>query len=78
MFKTGLTNAFFNEFVSSYRPPKSRKKFTGPLPIFVDGKNIKCLADLYDSDIGTDGVFAVTVGDDGSLEMLAVHSEQQS
>ena len=75
MYKTHLTATVFKDFSSCYQhftsqPPKSPDQAF----VYVDGDGVRLLTSVVDDlSAAGDGIFALSVAQDGFVEMLTLH-----
>lgn len=71
-FKSGLTNQAFQELKSSFQSScstfLSKKSAGNNAFVYVDDHGVKYLAETLNSE---DDVFAISIAEDGYMEMLA-------
>lgn len=75
MYKTHLTATVFKDFSSCYQHFTSQKTKSPDQPfVYVDASGVKLVTDVVDdlSD-SSDGVFALSMAQDGFVEMLSLH-----
>ncbi len=75
MYKTHLTATVFKDFSSCYQHFTSQKTKSPEQPfVYVDASGVKLITNVVDEDNdSTDGVFALSVAQDGFVEMLSLH-----
>ena len=75
MYKTHLTATVFKDFSSCYQHFTSQKTKSPDQPfVYVDASGVKLITNVVDEDNeSTDGVFALSVAQDGFVEMLSLH-----
>lgn len=75
MYKTHLTATVFKDFSSCYQHFTSQKSKSPDQPfVYVDASGVKLVTNVVD-DMGSsgDGVFALSMAQDGFVEMLTLH-----
>ena len=75
MYKTHLTATVSKDFSSCYQHFTSQKTKSPEQPfVYVDASGVKLITNVVDEDNdSTDGVFALSVAQDGFVEMLSLH-----
>lgn len=75
MYKTHLTATVFKDFSSCYQHFTSQKTKSPEQPfVYVDASGVKLITNVVDEDNdSSDGVFALSVAQDGFVEMLSLH-----
>jgi hypothetical protein len=74
LFKTGLTATIYENFLDSYQSFETKKSSSNTPFVYVDENGIKIITDIVnESDNSADGVFAVSVAEDGWMEFLALY-----
>ncbi len=75
MYKTHLTATVFKDFSSCYQHFTSQQTKSPEQPfVYVDASGVKLITNVVDEDNdSTDGVFALSVAQDGFVEMLSLH-----
>ncbi len=74
MFKSGVTSLVYSNFVDSYQSLNSSAKQPNTPFVYVDENNVKLITDvIQDLRCNDDGVFAVSVAEDGWMEFLAMY-----
>ena len=70
LYKTPLTATVFKEFSSVYQQINS--PMTGPASafVYVDSYGIKLVTGVVEEQ-GSDGIFAISMAEDGLVEMLS-------
>lgn len=72
MLKSALSSNLFEEFVSSYQSFTPTDPENVPF-VFADSQGtIRLLTNVVDESASKDGIFAVSMGDDGFMEFLAL------
>lgn len=75
MYKAPLTATVFKDFSSCYqhfsRKPLSKNP-DEPF-VYVDSSGVKLVTGVVDEQNTTDGVFALSMAEDGLVEMLAMY-----
>lgn len=72
LLKSSLSEALFNNFTSSYQSLTGIDDKQKPY-VFVDHDgSVKLLTNVIESNENEDGIFAVSVADDGHMEFLAM------
>lgn len=82
-FKSGLTQQMFLEFKSSINQKKSKIKnqsssslhHSSAAFVYVDDQGVKYVANLLTDLEDEDDVFALSVAEDGFMEILTVNKE---
>ena len=75
MYKTHLTATVFKDFSSCYQHFISQKSKNPDEPfVYVDDSGVKLITNVID-DLGEagEGVFALSMAQDGFVQMLALH-----
>ena len=73
MYKAPLTATVFKDFSACYKHFSSQSSKNGPY-VYVDSSGVKLLTNIVDEkDINSEGIFALSVAEDGFVEMLAIH-----
>lgn len=75
MYKTHLTATVFKDFTSCYQHFTSQKeKSPDQAFVYVDASGVKLLTSVVD-DLSAmdDGIFALSLAQDGFVEMLSMH-----
>lgn len=74
MYKAPLTATVFKDFSSCYQHFASQNQdISGPF-VYVDSSGVKLVTSVVgDSKDVTDGIFALSVAEDGWVEMLAFY-----
>ena len=75
MYKTHLTATVFKDFSSCYQHFTSQKSKNSDQPfVYVDASGVKLVTNVVDDFGGeSDGVFALSMAQDGFVEMLTLH-----
>ncbi len=75
MYKTHLTATVFKDFSSCYQHFTSQKSKNPDQPfVYVDSFGMKLITNVVDElEYGDDGVFALSMAQDGFVQMLALH-----
>jgi hypothetical protein len=75
LYKTHLTATVFKDFSSCYQHFTSQQTKSPEQPfVYVDASGVKLITNVVDEDNdSTDGVFALSVAQDGFVEMLSLH-----
>ena len=75
MYKTHLTATVFKDFTSCYQHFTSQKsKSPDQAFVYVDADGVKLLTSVVDDlTAQTDGIFALSLAQDGFVEMLSLH-----
>ena len=72
MLKSSLSHSLFNQFTSSYQAYSQNNKSHNPF-VYVDTNgNVKLLTSVVEDDGTQDGIFAVSIAEDGWVEFLAL------
>ena len=75
MYKTHLTATVFKDFSSCYQHFTSQQTKSPEQPfVYVDASGVKLITNVVDDEsVGGDGVFALSMAQDGFVEMLTLH-----
>ncbi len=75
MYKTHLTATVFKDFSSCYQHFTSQKSLNPDRPfVYVDASGVKLITDVVDDlHASDDGIFALSMAQDGYVEMLTLH-----
>ena len=75
MYKAPLTATVFKDFSSCYQHFSSQKSRNPDQPfVYVDASGVKLVTDVVDAEAtANDGVFALSMAQDGYIEMLALY-----
>lgn len=75
LYKTHLTATVFKDFSSCYQHFTSQKAKSPDQPfVYVDADGVKLITNVVDDEFaGSDGVFALSMAQDGFVEMLTLH-----
>ncbi len=75
MYKAPLTATVFKDFSSCYSHFTSQKSPQIDSPfVYVDSSGVKLVTNVVDEmSEATDGIFALSMSQDGRIEMLATH-----
>ncbi|WPU65509.1 hypothetical protein [Peredibacter starrii] len=75
MYKAPLTATVFKDFSSCYQHFSSQKSRNPDQPfVYVDASGVKLVTDVVDAEAtASDGVFALSMAQDGYIEMLALY-----
>lgn len=75
MYKAPLTATVFKDFSSCYQHFASQKNPTNDSPfVYVDSSGVKLVTNVVDEmSEDADGIFALSMAQDGWIEMLAIH-----
>jgi hypothetical protein len=77
LFKSGFTTLEFKKFIDSYQSYKSPKNNQQKPFVYVDENGVKLITDVVDDfNDNIDGVFAISVAEDGWMELLALYDSQ--
>ena len=72
MLKSALSTSLFNQFSSTYQVYENTPQTHNPY-VYVDTEgNIKLLTSVVEDDGTSDGIFAVSMAEDGWMEFLAL------
>jgi hypothetical protein len=72
LLKSSLSNALFEDFTSSYQSLKTIDDQQKPF-VYVDHDGVvKLLTNVVGADENDEGIFAVSVAEDGFMEFLAL------
>ena len=72
LYKTHLTATVFKDFSSCYQHfTSSQTPHSNPF-VYVDASGVKLVTDVIDDESG-EGIFALSVAQDGWVEMLAIN-----
>ena len=73
MLKSSLSETMFNQFASTYQAYTDESAPTENPFVFVDHEgNVKLLTSVVEDDGSVEGIFAVSVAEDGWMEFLAL------
>ena len=72
LYKTHLTATVFKDFSSCYQHLNSTKNSHANPFVYVDATGVKLVTDVIDDESG-EGIFALSVAQDGWVEMLAIN-----
>lgn len=80
MFKAPLTAFVVANFISSYQSFASPSPYQSTEPfVYVDHNGVKLVTNVLDEkNDGGEGVFALSMAQDGWVEMLALHEQTDS
>ena len=75
LYKAPLTATVFKDFSSCYSHFSSKKSRNSDQPfVYVDNDGVKLITGVVgEENTATDGVFALSMAQDGWVEMLAIH-----
>lgn len=74
MYKAPLTATVFKDFSSCYQHFASQKTSTTDQPfVYVDSSGVKLVTNVVDENSSSDGIFALSMAEDGWVEMLAMY-----
>lgn len=75
MYKAPLTATVFKDFSSCYQHFASQKSPENDSPfVYVDASGVKLVTNVVDEwNEDADGIFALSMAQDGWIEMLAIH-----
>jgi hypothetical protein len=75
LYKTHLTATVFKDFSSCYQHFTSQKSKNPDQPfVYVDSSGVKLITNVVeDFNLSNDGVFALSMAQDGFVEMLSLH-----
>lgn len=72
LLKSTLSESMFNQFTSSYQAYTGKTPTDNPF-VYVDTEgNVKLLTNVVEDDGNVEGIFAVSVAEDGWMEFLAL------
>lgn len=72
LLKSTLSESMFNQFTSTYQAYTQEKPTENPF-VYVDHEgNVKLLTSVVEDDGSVEGIFAVSVAEDGWMEFLAL------
>jgi hypothetical protein len=72
LLKSALSASLFDQFSSSYQVYEDTPQPHSPF-VYVDTEgNVKLLTSVVEDDGSTDGIFAVSMAEDGWMEFLAI------
>lgn len=72
MLKSSLSESMFNQFASTYQAYTEKISAENPF-VYVDTEgNVKLLTNVVEDDGNMEGIFAVSVAEDGWMEFLAL------
>ena len=75
MYKTHLTATVFKDFTSCYQHFTSQKEKPDQAFVYVDADGVKLLTSVVDDlNATTDGIFALSLAQDGFVEMLSMQA----
>lgn len=74
MYKAPLTATVFKDFSSCYQhfTSESSPDYSQPF-VYVDASGVKLVTSVVDEQDAPNGVFALSMAQDGWMEMLALH-----
>ena len=74
MFKSGISNSIYKDFLSSFQSYQPSSKSSDIPFVFVDESGIKIITEMISGDSSNlDDVFALSVAEDGWMEFLALY-----
>ena len=75
MYKAPLTATVFKDFSACYQHFTSQMSYSSEQPfVYVDSTGVKLVTNVVDENLAVqDGVFALSMGEDGWVEMLAMY-----
>jgi hypothetical protein len=75
LYKAPLTATVFKDFSSCYQHFTSpHQEISEPPFVYVDASGVKLVTNVVgEMELGPDGVFALSVAEDGWVEMLAMY-----
>jgi hypothetical protein len=75
LYKAPLTATVFKDFSSCYQHFTSSKNSNPEQPfVYVDASGVRLVTNVVgDQDSAPDGIFALSVAEDGWMEMLALY-----
>lgn len=74
LYKAPLTATVFKDFSSCYQHFTSQSTSAQQQPfVYVDSSGVKLVTNVVDEGESTDGVFALSMAQDGWVEMLAMY-----
>lgn len=78
MFKAPLTATVVTDFISSYQSLHHERRSPNNSPfVYVDQNGVKLVTNIVNEESDDqDGIFALSVAEDGWMEMLAFHDQQ--
>ncbi|MBL7665496.1 MAG: hypothetical protein JNM93_10220 [Bacteriovoracaceae bacterium] len=73
LFKSGVTASLYKSFISSYQSFDTQKSQSTKPFVYVDQSAVKLITDVLGKhNVDDEGVFAVSVAEDGWVEFLAL------
>lgn len=73
MLKSAISSSLFNSFSSTYQAYSEDSQDVMRPFVYVDTDgNVKLLTNVVEDDGNTDGIFAVSMAEDGWMEFLAM------
>jgi hypothetical protein len=75
LYKAPLTATVFKDFSACYQHFASQQSSTPhdqPF-VYVDSSGVKLVTNVVEEDANNDGIFALSVAEDGWVEMLAMY-----
>ena len=75
LYKAPLTATVFKDFSACYQhfaSQKSSPSHDQPF-VYVDSSGVKLVTNVVEEDANNDGIFALSVAEDGWVEMLAMY-----
>jgi hypothetical protein len=75
LYKAPLTATVFKDFSSCYQHFSSQTSSASPSQpfVYVDSSGVKLVTGVVDEMSGPEGVFAMSMAEDGWVEMLAIY-----
>jgi hypothetical protein len=75
LYKAPLTATVFKDFSSCYQHfhSSTSSSFTTQPFVYVDSSGVKLVTNVVEENEATDGVFALSMAQDGWMEMLALY-----
>ena len=74
LFISSTTKKSFEDFLSNYQTMSTQPQAHSQPFVFVDTNEIKLVTSLVDElDTAEDSIFAVSMAEDGWMELLALH-----
>ncbi len=73
LFKAKLTQSLFSDFSASYQSFSTSKKDQNSPFVYADQDGVRLLANMIEDGESDEGVFAMSVAQDGVVEMLALY-----
>ena len=74
LLKSSLSEALFNNFISSYQSLTTIETGQKPFVFVGNDGSVKLLTNVILNNENDEGIFAVSVAQDGLMEFLSMHS----